>query len=48
MEVDTDLLIETKLESTAAVLRNSLREARIKDLNSINVEEKQNSLKFER
>ena len=37
MEVDTDLLIETKLESTASVLRNSLREARIK-VNSINVE----------
>ena len=36
MEVDTDLLIETKLESTASVLRNSLREARIK-VNSINV-----------
>ena len=38
MEVDTDLLIETKLESTASVLRNSLREARIK-VNSINVAE---------
>ena len=37
MEVDTDLLIETKLESTASVLRNSLRDARIK-VNSINVE----------
>ena len=36
MEVDTDLLIETKLESTASVLRNSLREARIK-VNSVNV-----------
>ena len=30
MEVDTDLLIETKLESAAAVLRNNLREERIK------------------
>lgn len=37
MEVDTDLLMETKLESTASVLRNSLRDARIK-VNSINVE----------
>ncbi len=30
MEVDTDLLIETKLESAASVLRNNLREERIK------------------
>ena len=30
MEVDTNLLIETKLESAAAVLRNNLREERIK------------------
>ena len=37
MEVDTDLLMKTKLESTASVLRNSLRDARIK-VNSINVE----------
>ena len=37
MEVDTDLLVETKLESTASVLRNTLRDARIK-VNSINVE----------
>ena len=37
MEVDTDLLMKTKLESTSSVLRNSLREARIK-INSINVD----------
>ena len=30
MEVETNLLIETKLESAAAVLRNNLREERIK------------------
>ena len=30
MQVDTNLLIETKLESAAAVLRNNLREERIK------------------
>ena len=30
MEVDTNLLIETKLESAAAVIRNNLREERIK------------------
>ena len=37
MEVDTDLLMKTKLESTSSVLRNSLREARIK-INSIIVD----------
>ncbi len=30
MEVDTELLIQTKLESTASVIRNSLREERVK------------------
>ena len=37
MEVDTDLLMKTKLESTSSVLRNSLREERIK-INSIDVD----------
>ena len=40
MEVDTDLLIETKLESAASVLRNNLREERIKtDLFKLSSEE---------
>ena len=48
MEVDTDLLIETKLESAAAVLRNNLREERIKtDLFKLSSEEIQVVLKDE-
>ena len=48
MEVDTDLLIETKLESAAAVLRNNLREERIKtDLFKLSSEEIQVDLRDE-
>ena len=48
MEVDTDLLIETKLESAAAVLRNNLREERIKtDLFKLSSEEIQVVLRDE-
>ena len=48
MEVDTDLLIETKLESAASVLRNNLREERIKtDLFKLSSEEIQVVLKDE-
>ena len=48
MEVDTDLLIETKLESAASVLRNNLREERIKtDLFKLSSEEIQVVLRDE-
>ena len=48
MEVDTDLLIETKLESAASVLRNNLREERIKtDLFKLSSEEIQVVLRNE-
>ncbi len=48
MEVDTDLLIETKLESVASVLRNNLREERIKtDLFKLSSEEIQVDLRDE-
>ena len=48
MEVDTDLLIETKLESAASVLRNNLREERIKtDLFKISSKEIQVVLRDE-
>ena len=48
MEVDTNLLIETKLESAAAVLRNNLREERIKtDLFKLSSEEIQVVLRNE-
>ena len=48
MEVDTDLLIETKLESAASVLRNNLREKRIKtDLFKLSSEEIQVVLRDE-
>ena len=48
MEVDTNLLIETKLESAAAVLRNNLREERIKvDLFKLSSEEIQIVLRNE-
>lgn len=48
MEVDTDLLIETKLESAASVLRNNLREERIKtDLFKLNSKEIQVVLRDE-
>ena len=49
MEVDTDLLIETKLESAASVLRNNLREERIKtDLFKLSSEEIQVVLRDEK
>jgi len=38
MEVDTELLLQTKLESTASVIRNSLRDERVKT-NFIEIEE---------
>ena len=48
MEVDTNLLIETKLESAAALLRNNLREERIKtDLFKLSSEEIQVVLRNE-
>ena len=48
MEVDTNLLIETKLESAAAVIRNNLRDARIKtDLFKLSSEEIQVVLRNE-
>ena len=48
MEVDTNLLIETKLESAAAVIRNNLREERIKtDLFKLSSEEIQVVLRNE-
>ena len=48
MEVDTNLLIETKLESAAAVLRNNLRDERIKtDLFKLSPEEIQVVLRNE-
>ena len=48
MEVDTDLLIETKLESAASVLRNNLREERIKtDLFKLSSKEIQVTLRDE-
>ena len=48
MEVDTNLLIETKLESAAAVIRNNLRDERIKtDLFKLSSEEIQVVLRNE-
>ena len=48
MEVDTNLLIETKLESAAAVIRNNLRDERIKtDLFKLSPEEIQVVLRNE-